>query len=130
MWKIAAYGGSQNPSRAEVERRTQSSYPSRRIEVSVPIHPATPPTLPTPIGRRELFLGFSSLCAASHFALGHIAGKTTDVVLEDLVLVFQLIVVGLDCINALGEGLEGGLESLCLPIVIKVSFRLVRTDGT
>jgi len=106
----------------------QSSYPSRRIVVSIPIRPATPPTPPTPIGRRELFLGFSSLCTASHFALGHVAGETTDVVLEDLVLVFQLIVVGLDCINAFGESLEGGLESLCLPVVIKVSFRLVKTD--
>jgi hypothetical protein len=96
--------------------------------VSVPIHPATPPTPATPIGRGELFLSFSSLCTASHFALGHIAGKTTDVVLEDLVLVFQLIVVGLDCVNAFGEGLERGLESLCLPVVIKVSFRLVKAD--
>lgn len=123
------YDGSQDHSRVEVNRSMQSSYPSGRLVVSVPSHPATPPTPPIPVDRGELFLGFSGLCTASHFALGHVAGKTTDVVLEDLVLVFQLIVVGLDRVNALGEGLERGLESLGLPGVIKVSFRVVKTDG-
>jgi hypothetical protein len=62
-------------------RRTQAACTSRRIVVKVLIQPATPQDPPTPVGRRELFLGFSSLCTACHFALGHIAGKTTDVVL-------------------------------------------------
>lgn len=44
-------------------------------------------------GARELFLGLACLGAASHFALGHVAGEATDVILQDLILVFQLIVV-------------------------------------
>jgi hypothetical protein len=64
----------------------------------------------------ELFLRFPSLGTASHFALGHVAGQATDVVLENLVLVFQLVVIRLDRVNALGEGLERGLKSLGLPI--------------
>lgn len=95
-----------------------SSNSRRRIVVGVPNHPATPPTTATLVGQMELFLGFASLRTARHLALGHVTGKTTDVVLEDLVLVFQLVVVRLDRINALGKSLEGGLESLGLPVSI------------
>jgi hypothetical protein len=49
--------------------------------VRAPDWPATPPTTPTLVIRVELFLGFSSLRTAGHFALGHVAGKTTDVIL-------------------------------------------------
>ena len=38
-------------------------------------------------GARELFLGLARLGAASHFALGHVAGEAANVVLQDLVLV-------------------------------------------
>lgn len=79
-------------------------------------HPATP--IPP---RAELFLRFPSFGTASHFALGHIPCQATDVVLENLVLVFQLVVIRLDRVNALGEGLERGLESLGLPIRSHVS---------
>ena len=65
-------------------------------------------------GARELFLGLARLGAASHFALGHVAGEAANVVLQDLVLVLQLVVIRLDGVNAFGEGLEGGLEGLGL----------------
>lgn len=39
-------------------------------------------------GRAGLLLCFASFGVASHFALGHVAGETTDVVLQNLVLVF------------------------------------------
>lgn len=44
-------------------------------------------------GTRKLFLGLARLGTAGHFALGHIAGEATDVVLQDFVFVFELIVV-------------------------------------
>lgn len=74
-------GGSPRTPSGQRRKRTQSSYPSRRIVVRAPDWPATPPTTPTLVIRVELFLGFSSLRTAGHFALGHVAGKTTDVIL-------------------------------------------------
>lgn len=64
----------------------------------------------------ELLLRLASLVAARHFTLGHVASQTTDVVLQDLVVLFELVVVRLDRVDAFGEGLEGGLERLGLPI--------------
>lgn len=77
---------------------------------------ARPATYPHSYGTTGLLLRFASFGAASHFALGHVAGETTDVVLQNLVLVFQLVVVRLDRVNAFGEGLEGRLEGFGLPI--------------
>ena len=53
----------------------------------------------------ELFGRLPRLGTASHFALGHVAGEATDIVLQDLVLVLELVVVRLDGVNAFGEGL-------------------------
>lgn len=64
----------------------------------------------------ELLLRLASLVAASHFTLGHVASQTTDVVLQDLIVFLELVVVRLDRVDAFGEGLEGGLERLGLPI--------------
>jgi len=79
------------------------------------------PATPVPLGLAELFLRFPRFGTAGHFTLGHVAGQATDVVLENLVLVFQLVVIRLDGVNALGESLKGGLESLGLPIRSHVS---------
>lgn len=63
-----------------------------------------------------LLLRLASLVAASHLTLGHVACQTTNVVLQDLVVFLELVVVRLDRVDAFGEGLEGGLECLGLPI--------------
>lgn len=66
--------------------------------------------------RGDLFLRLARFRAPSHFALRHVASESTNVVLQDLVLVLQLVVVGLDGVNAFGEGLQRGLEGFGLPV--------------
>lgn len=62
--------------------------------------------LPHPSQRAAgLFLRLTRFGASSHFALGHVAGQTTNVVLKNLVLVLELVVIGLNRFDTLGEGL-------------------------
>jgi hypothetical protein len=66
--------GSREQSRfTERANGRSASDSSRRIVVSVPNHPATPPTTPTLGDRMELFLDFASFCTACHLTLGHVA---------------------------------------------------------
>lgn len=78
----------------------------------------------------ELFLSFPSLGAASHLTLGHVASQTTDVILQDLVLVFQFVMVRLDRVNTFGESLERRLEGLGLSVPFVSRWVLSRRKET
>lgn len=63
-----------------------------------------------------LLLSFPSFGAAGHLTLGHVASQTTNVILQDLILIFQLVMVRLDSIDTFGESLKGRLEGLGLSV--------------
>lgn len=72
------------------------------------------PATGTRAGARLLLRLLDFGAGSGHFALGHVSGQTADVILQEFVFAFEFIVVGLDGIDAFGEGLEGRLEGLGL----------------